>query len=74
MTEKQLQDQIILNLGNQIVGLDDDTAATYVTADELELPKEIINAVIGVLPEIFRDYDGIDSASFHLTGGRFTCR
>ncbi len=66
--DKELQNQIIISLGDQISGWEYDTASTFHTAEELGISTELVNAVVGMLPDIFRDYDGFTDALFSPYG------
>ena len=66
---QELQNEIILSLGNQLVDWTDDTAATWTTANELNLHKDIVNEFVERnLESIFRGFDGYDKPLFSYEG------
>lgn len=68
----KLKDEIILSLGNQIVDWTDDTATTWVTAQDLDIDVQLVeDCIVNNLGSIFRDYDGVDKPVFSYEGWEY---
>ena len=69
---ENVKNEIILSLGNQIVDWTDDTARTWITAEELDIEQDIIIEFIqNNVDDIFRDFDGIDTPTFSYNGWEY---
>jgi hypothetical protein len=69
--DKEIQDELILNIGGQIVGWEDTTASLQEAADYSYIHIDLAVAIVFQLDDIFDDTDGIDRVSFSPIGWEY---